>query len=372
VIHHHGVLSIASLASSPPPTTHAPLGSHLEFFLKTTKLSSYKPVTTASQQNNLSSWPSHHQNTAPGQQQLIPDFTLYDEAPAPQQATSLPQPLPQRASVQASTPAQLSHQIILSRTLSAPRLQIPTVRGRYQPHVYRQASGNIVHPANPMDDYDLSNIMNNIDGQALSGASDPSLYVSPDQLNLSYGDFEHSPNDWESTPESYLLSSFSTPLNLNEQIQTGSVDWSNAPLFQTFSTESDLSAAFDGNASRTSSSSSLPRHHPGASPTGGESLHKRTPSAAAKRLIERSAANSKRRKTRDVSPIDLDAIKASGDKKEYKKKKNTEAARKSRAAKAERVQVIEEEMNRLEDESAAKDAEIERLKGILTAHGISS
>jgi len=215
--------------------------------------------------------------------------------------------------------------------------------------------------------------MNNIDGQALGGAADPSLYVSPDQLNLSYPDFsfdqDRSPNDWEeSTPESILFSSFNTPLNLPEQISTGSGDWSSFPLFQTPGDLSTSALPGDG-ASRTSSSSSLPGYAAGG-PTG-KPQHQRTPSAA-KRLIERSAANTKRRKTRDVSPIDLDAIKASGDKKEYKKKKNTEAARKSRAAKAERVYVIEEELSRMETESAAKDAEIERLKRILAANGISS
>jgi bZIP transcription factor len=219
-----------------------------------------------------------------------------------------------------------------------------------------------------MDDLDFSNLLaqSNMGGQGL-GASDAPLFVSPDQLNLSYHDFsldiDHSPpsgaTGWESTPESALVSSFSTPLNLSEQIHgTGSVDWSSAPLFQTFTTESDLTLPA---ASRTSSSSSIV--HPSGSDAKSSSGH---------RLIERSAGVSKRRKTRDVSPIDLDAIKASGDKKEYKKKKNTEAARKSRAAKAERFSHLEDEINALASQNEQQAEEIQRLKAILARNGIGA
>jgi len=230
-----------------------------------------------------------------------------------------------------------------------------------------------LHPATQMDDLDFSSLLaqNNLGvSQALGGASDAPMFVSPDQLNLSYHDFsldinDHSPpsgaTGWESTPESALVSSFSTPLNLSDQIHgTGSVDWSSTPLFQTFTTESDLTLPA---ASRSSSSSSIV-------PTTSSLDAKIAPSA--RRLIERSAGVSKRRKTRDVSPIDLDAIKASGDKKEYKKKKNTEAARKSRAAKAERFQHLEGEIRALASTNEQQAEEIQRLKALLARNGIGS
>lgn len=271
----------------------------MEFFSKPPKLYPVKSVTTASQQNNPS-WPSHQNHHAARQQHhLIPDFPLYDETP--NRPVSHPQPHPPVQAFPAQR--QLPNQIALNRRPSAPpRFHSIGVPGTFVNHHRRQPHqlSGIVHPATQMDELDYSSFLtNNNLGQALGGATDASLFVSPDQLNVSYGDFslgldDHSPpsgaTGWESTPESALLSSFNTPLNINEHLAGQSVDWSNTPLFQTLSTDADFSAPV---ASRTSSSSSLPS---GAVNPEGVSGHRRT-SSNARRLIERSAAVTKDRKS---------------------------------------------------------------------------
>ena len=74
-----------------------------------------------------------------------------------------------------------------------------------------------------------------------------------------------------------------------------------------------------------------------------------------------------RRKDKPLPPIDIDN---ENDPIVKKRKKNTEAARKSRSKKVERVEAMEQEINVLKHEAEQYKMEVSDLKALLARHGI--